>query len=73
MIQLELPGFLPEDFSLKTKDDVIQLEALHEAKAESESTTRKYVKEFKVPEGVQKDQLQSSYSSEGILTIQAPR
>merc|ERR1711963_137864 len=73
MIQLELPGFLPEDFSLKTKDNVILLEALHEGKADGESTSRKFVKEFKVPEGVVQDQLQSSYSSEGILTIHAPR
>merc|ERR1719411_1596756 len=73
MIQLELPGFLPEDFSLKTKDNVILLEAVHEGKADGESTSRKFVKEFKVPEGVVQDQLQSSYSSEGILTIQAPR
>ena len=39
MVQLELPGFAPEDFSLKTKDDVIVLEALHESSAE-ESTSR---------------------------------
>jgi len=72
MVQLELPGFLPEDFSLKTKDDVILLEAVHEGKGDGE-TSRKFVKEFKVPEGVLKEQLQSSYSSEGILTINAPR
>merc|ERR1712012_1099168 len=73
MVQLELPGFLPEDFSLKTKDNVIVLEAVHEGKSDGESTSRKFVKEFKVPEGVIQDQLQSSYSSEGILTIHAPR
>jgi len=73
MIQLELPGFQPEDFSLKTKDNVIVLEAVHEGKTEGESTSRKFVKEFKVPEGVVQEQLQSSYSSEGILTIHAPR
>ena len=39
MIQLELPGFAPEDFGLKTKDNVIVLEAVHEGKGE-ESTTR---------------------------------
>jgi HSP20 family molecular chaperone IbpA len=72
MIQLELPGFLPEDFGLKTKDDVILLEANHEGKGDG-ATSRKFVKEFKIPEGVVKDQLQSTYSSEGILTINAPR
>ncbi len=34
MIQLELPGFLPDEFSLKTRDDVIILEANHEAKTD---------------------------------------
>jgi len=72
MVQLELPGFAPEDFSLKTKDDVIVLEAIHDSN-EEESTSRKYVKELKMPEGVQRDQLASSYSAEGILTISAPR
>jgi len=72
MVQLELPGFAPEDFSLKTKDDVIVLEAVHESSGE-ESTSRKYVKELKMPEGVSRDQLASSYSAEGILTISAPR
>lgn len=72
LIQLELPGFEPEDFSLKTKDNAIVLEAVHEGKGE-ESTSRKYVKEFKMPEGVQRDKLASSYSADGILTISAPR
>merc|ERR1711956_169904 len=72
MVQLELPGFLPDDFSLKTKDDIILLEAVHEGSGDG-ATSRKFTKEFKVPEGVLKEQLQSSYSSEGILTINAPR
>merc|ERR1712001_467320 len=72
MVQLELPGFAPEDFSLKTKDDVIVLEAVHDSKGE-ESTSRKYVKELKMPEGVSRDHLASSYSADGILTISAPR
>merc|ERR1712072_1663838 len=64
---------MPEDFSLKTKDDIILLEAVHEGKADGESTSRKFSKEFKVPEGVVKEEISSSYSSEGILTIHAPR
>ena len=47
MIQLELPGFLPEDFSLKTKDDIIVLEALHQAKSDGDSeTTSRYASIF---------------------------
>merc|ERR1711933_103383 len=74
MIQLELPGLSPEDFSLKTKDDVIIIEAKHNAKTEDGPTdTRQFTKEFKMPSGVATDQLGSTYSGAGILTISAPR
>jgi len=74
MIQLELPGFSPEDFSLKTKDDVIIIEAKHNAKTEDGSTdSRHFTKEFKMPSGVATDKLGSTYSGAGILTISAPR
>jgi len=74
MIQLELPGFAPEDFGLKTKDDIIIVEAIHDAKTEDGSTdTRKFTKEFKMPAGVVTEQLSSTYSGTGILTVSAPR
>merc|ERR1739848_598489 len=74
MVQLELPGFAPEDFSLKTKDDIIIVEAVHNAKTEDGSTdSRKFTKEFKMPGGVVTDQLSSTYSGTGILTVSAPR
>jgi len=73
-IQLELPGFAPEDFSLKTKDDIIIVEAIHNTKSEDGSTnTRQFSKEFKMPGGVVSEQLASTYSGTGILTVSAPR
>jgi len=73
-IQLELPGFAPEDFSLKTKDDIIVVEAVHEAQDQDGSTdSRKFTREFKMPAGVVKEQISSTYSGEGILTVAAPR
>merc|ERR1712165_43437 len=72
--QLELPGFAPEDFSLKTKDDIIIVEAVHELKNEDgSSNSRKFTKEFKMPAGVVTEQLASTYSGAGILTVSAPR
>lgn len=73
-IQLELPGFAPEDFSLKTKDDIIIVEAVHETKSQDgSSNTRKFSKEFKMPNGVVTEKLSSTYSGAGILTVSAPR
>merc|ERR1711970_1628846 len=74
MIQLELPGFAPEDFGLKTKDDIIIVEAVHESKNEDGSTdSRKFTKEFKMPAGVVTERLASTYSGTCILTVSAPR
>ena len=68
-IQLELPGFAPEDFSLKTKDDIVIVEAVHNTAEGS----RKFTREFKMPAGVVREQLASTYSGKGILTVSAPR
>jgi len=73
-IQLELPGFSPEDFSLKTKGDLIVVEAVHETKSDDGSSqTRSFSKEFKMPGGVVSEQLSSTYNGQGILTVSAPR
>jgi HSP20 family molecular chaperone IbpA len=68
-IQLELPGFAPEDFALKTKDDIVIVEAVHNTAEGS----RKFTREFKMPAGVVREQLASTYSGKGILTVSAPR
>jgi len=49
LVQLELPGFSPEDFSLKTRDDVIVLEAKHKAQAADGGTefTARWANEMK--------------------------
>merc|ERR1712110_1083039 len=55
-------------------DDIIIIEASHNTKTDDGSTdTRKFMKEFKMPSGVATDQLGSTYSGAGILTISAPR
>merc|ERR1739838_58915 len=73
-VQLELPGFAPEDFSLKTKDNLIIVEAVHEAKNDDGSSKmRKFSKQFKMPAGVVTEKLVSTYSGEGVLSVEASR
>jgi len=73
-VQLELPGFAPEDFSLKTKDDIVIIDAVHDNKDEDGSSgQRRFTREFKMPAGVVREQLASTYSGKGILTVSAPR
>merc|ERR1712013_301737 len=76
MIQLELPGFAPEDFGLKTKDDIIIVEAVHEAQTEDGSTdSRKFTvsapRVISAPEGAQvseamKAQSQAFVTDDGV-------
>merc|ERR1739838_835138 len=55
-------------------DDIIIVEAVHETQNEGGSTdSRRFTKEFKMPGGVVTDQLSSTYSGSGILTVSAPR
>ena len=42
LVQLELPGFAPEDFSLKSRGDAIVLEAKHQGKAGGDEVTSRY-------------------------------
>jgi HSP20 family molecular chaperone IbpA len=72
-VQLELPGFSPEDFSLKTKDDIVIVEAVHESTEDGSSGSRRFTREFKMPAGVVREKLSSTYSGKGILTVSAPR
>merc|ERR1712080_72971 len=54
--------------------DIIIVEAIHNTKSEDgSSNTRQFSKEFKMPGGVVSEQLASTYSGTGILTVSAPR
>jgi len=64
----------PRTSSLKTKDDIVIVEAVHDTKAEDGSSdTRRFTREFKMPAGVVREKLNSTYSGAGILTVSAPR
>merc|ERR1711868_265378 len=50
------------------------IEAVHDAKTDDGSSdTRKFTREFKMPAGVVTEQLSSTYSGTGILSVSAPR
>merc|ERR1712179_155149 len=116
MIQLELPGFAPEDFGLKTKDDKVQKTedyvppttqtaeatvllkvkegdeyklALNMQQYSPEDITIKlngnelaieaagHGEQFKqkhiIPDNINLDAMSSSFSSDGVLVIKAPK
>lgn len=49
-----------------------QVHAKHEEKTESKSVYREYNREFLLPKGTNPEQIKSSLSKDGVLTVEAP-
>lgn len=52
--------------------DLLQVHAKHEEKSESKSVYREYNREFLLPKGTNPEQIKSSLSKDGVLTVEAP-
>lgn len=50
----------------------LQVHAKHEEKTESKSVYREYNREFLLPKGTNPEQIKSSLSKDGVLTVEAP-
>lgn len=51
---------------------LLQVHAKHEEKTESKSVYREYNREFLLPKGTNPEQIKSSLSKDGVLTVEAP-
>ncbi|XP_046399286.1 heat shock protein 23-like [Ischnura elegans] len=73
-IKLDVQQFAPEEISVKTVDDHIVVEGKHEEKEDEHGFVyRHFVRRYAIPEGVKADAMTSSLSSDGVLTICAPK
>ncbi|XP_022909799.1 protein lethal(2)essential for life-like [Onthophagus taurus] len=73
-VKLDVQNFSPEDITVKTAgENAIQVEAKHEKKEDSGFITRHFVRKFVIPRGHELKNVVSTLSSDGILTITAPR
>lgn len=80
MIELAVPGFKKEDFSVHVDDDVMTISA--EKKEAHESTEKNYTRKeylhesfrrsFRLPENVKDDQVQALYE-DGLLKLTLPK
>ncbi|CAH2099240.1 unnamed protein product [Euphydryas editha] len=73
-INLDVQHFAPDEISVKTADGYVVIEAKHEEKKDEHGyVSRQFVRRYSLPEGVESDDVVSKLSSDGILTITAPR
>lgn len=73
-VNLDVQHFSPEEISVKTADGYVVIEAKHEEKEDVHGyVSRQFVRRYALPEGTESEDVISQLSSDGILTVSAPR
>uniref|UniRef100_A0A2A4J9J4 SHSP domain-containing protein n=1 Tax=Heliothis virescens TaxID=7102 RepID=A0A2A4J9J4_HELVI len=73
-VNLDVQHFAPEEISVKTADGYIVVEGKHEEKQDEHGyISRQFVRRYALPEGAAPETVESRLSSDGVLTITAPR
>lgn len=73
-VRFNVKGFAPEEISVKTADGYIVVEAFHDEKQDEYGyISRKLVRRYPLPDECVKEDAVCKLSSDGILTVTAPR
>ncbi|XP_023944408.1 protein lethal(2)essential for life [Bicyclus anynana] len=73
-VNLDVQHFAPEEITVKTANGYIIVEGKHEEKKDEHGfISRQFVRRYALPEGCNPDTVQSKLSSDGVLTVTAPR
>lgn len=74
-VNLDVQQFAPEEITVKaTGENLITVEGKHEEKQDEHGfISRHFVRKYVLPKGHDINQVQSSLSSDGVLTITAPK
>lgn len=71
---LDVQQFKPEEINVKVVDKCVVVEAKHEEKQDEHGwISRQFVRKYMIPEQCNIDEVSSNLSSDGVLTITAPR
>ncbi|XP_048045973.1 crystallin, alpha B, b isoform X1 [Megalobrama amblycephala] len=74
-LNLDVKHFAPEELSVKINGDFIEIHAKHEDRQQDDHgfVSREFVRKYRVPAGVDPTSVTSSLSTDGVLTVTAPR
>ncbi|KAJ0171119.1 hypothetical protein K1T71_013318 [Dendrolimus kikuchii] len=73
-INVDVQHFAPDEISVKIANGFIVIEGKHEEKQDEHGfVSRQFVRRFKLPEDSNPDVVESRLSSDGVLTIVAPK
>jgi len=70
---LDVQHFQPNEISVKTEDNSIVVNAKHEEKQDEHGyISREFTRKYELPKGFKIEDITSSLSSDGVLTIKCP-
>lgn len=73
-VNLDVQHFAPEEISVKTADGYVIVEGKHEEKQDQHGfVSRQFTRRYLLPEGCEIENVQSRLSSDGVLSVEAPR
>uniref|UniRef100_A0A171B2D1 Alpha-crystallin a chain-like protein n=1 Tax=Triatoma infestans TaxID=30076 RepID=A0A171B2D1_TRIIF len=73
-VNLDVQQFKPEELKVKVVDDFLVVEGKHDERSDQHGfISRQFTRRYKIPENVDKTALVSNLSSDGVLTLKAPK
>lgn len=71
-LAFDMRGFEPEEVKIKTHNGTLMISAKKEKKADNSYSLHEFSQSYTLPEDVKLDDLKSTYSETGVLSIEAP-
>ncbi|GMT36131.1 hypothetical protein PFISCL1PPCAC_27428 [Pristionchus fissidentatus] len=71
-LRFDVAQYKPEEVTVKTIDNRLLVHAKHEEKTPQRTIFREYNQEFLLPRGTNPEQISSTLSTDGVLTVEAP-
>ncbi|KAL1138686.1 hypothetical protein AAG570_008748 [Ranatra chinensis] len=73
-VNLDVQQFKPEELSVKVVDDFLVVDAKHEERSDEHGfVSRQFTRRYKLPKDIDTTALASKLSSDGVLTLEAPK
>jgi crystallin alpha B len=73
-VNLDVQQFKPDELTVKTVNDYVVIEGKHEERKDEHGfISRQFQRRYKLPSDIDPDTVVSQLSSDGVLTISAPK
>lgn len=73
-VSMDVQHFQPNEITVKTENNQVVVNAKHEEKRDDHGyISREFTRRYVLPEGFKSEDVTSTLSSDGVLTVKAPR